>query len=504
MHGLRIWLLGAVIVIAACQRRADGPEVTVIGEATRLRHDDGLPARSGIFDGSVVRLRGVRGEVLGVQVVREARGAGRAGRGAVPVTLVIDRVRVEAFAVDHHDVRTPSTAMYGGSRGEGSYPDRLRPVRGPDGAPLATVATERAAYFDVAIPGDAAAGTHHGTLTVGGRGFAVELVVEDLALAAGEPPWVWAYYDPRELKRAGVVDETGFVALFRAHGVVAAPELTLDTWTARRPQLAGMRFFPVLLPRDPAAIDAEVRAWIELTRGSGQVPFAIPIDEPRRIVDQLRVRARAAIVRAAGGGPGRFLYAVTQRPSWLLGPDVDVHISPFGGDWTYNGTPPWAGAMVLDADDPGMRTWGWIGFRHATPLWYVWDAAYWRDRYNDRRGRDAAPLHDLVASPVTFDDGEDRGNLDGALAFPSPDGATLPSLRLKALRRGLQDRALLEQLAACAGRATADAIAAPLFPRSLGTAARGDAASWPTGPAAELALDAARHRVLDALLACPP
>jgi hypothetical protein len=102
--------------------------------------------------------------------------------------------------------------------------------------------------------------------------------------------------------------------------------------------------------------------------------------------------------------------------------------------WTYNGAPGWAGAMVVDADDGTMRSWGWLGFVYDVPLWYVWDALYWRDRHN--RGRDRAPTHDLLTSSITFDDGEDHGALDGVLVYPGP----LPSLRLVQLRRGLLDR----------------------------------------------------------------
>lgn len=491
-------LVVAAAALAACQTRPAGPALTVVGEGTRPRWTDALPAASPFFDGARVRLRAARGEVLGVHVVRAGRG-----QAAVGLDLVAAGVTVTAFAVDHHTVALPSTAMYGGSRGPGRYPDRLRPSSQP-------VAAARAAFFDVAVAGGAAVGVHGGWLTVGDQRWPVELVVEDVDLPALDAPArAWAYYDAREISRAHQVErgaatfavERAYAALFRAHGVIASPELTPQSWAERRELVAGLPFVPVLLPVEPGPLAAEVRAWLELTAGSGQVPFAIPIDEPRAIVDQLRVRARAGWVRAAGGGPGRFLYAVTQRPSWLLGPDVDLHISPFAagvvpGAWTYNGTPPWAGAMVLDAADPGARTWGWIGFRHDVPVWYVWDALYWRDRYN--RGRDAAPFTDLVGDPRTFDDGEDHGNLDGVLAYPG-DGGPLPSLRLKAVRRGLQDRALLEALAACAGRPAAQAIAREVVPRALAHARRGERPTW---SADEAVWEAGRQRALDALVAC--
>jgi hypothetical protein len=485
-------LCAAVGLLAACQRRSTGAALTVVDETVVLRWTDPLPVTSAVFDGAVVHLRGARGEVLGVQVVR-------AGPGAVPVSLSLPAAAVTSFAVDHHDVRMPSTAMYGGSRGVGRYPDRLRKVDGP-------VTAARAAYFDVAIGRDAPAGVHRGELAVADRHFAVELTVVDaIQPDITTAPRVWAYYDSIEISRAhGVPDpiavERDYAAMFRQHGVVASPELTTESWPARRELVAGLPFVPVLLPRQRAALAAEVAAWVALLAGTGQVGFAIPIDEPRRMLDQLRVRVVASWVRAAGGGPGRFLYAVTHEPSWLLGDDIDVFISPFAvrpdagrSTWTYNGTPPWAGAMVLDAVGGGPRTWGWIAFRYRVPLWYVWEALYWHDRHNGGRH---APDRDWVRQPVSFFDGDDSGNLDGVLAYPGPH----PSLRLKALRRGQQDRAQLEALAGCAGAGAAMSIAHAMVPRALGEVRAGDAPTWATDDAA---WEAARHRVLAGLAACP-
>jgi len=458
--------------LVACSRGATpapdrGAALVVVGESTKLRAAEALPATSAIFDGTTVRVRGARGEVLGVQVLRAATSA-------TTVSLAVDGARVDGFAVALADVRRPSTMMYGPSRGRGQYPDRLTPTEGP-------VPTTREAYFDLAIDRDGAPGLHRGTLTVGDAQLAVELTVDAYQLPdLGAAPRVWGYYDD------GMAGADAMAPMFRAHGVVVSPDVTPATWPARRAQLAGLPFVPVLLPRDSAGLARDVAWWARALAGTDQVPFAIPIDEPRSLLAQVAVRLRAREVRAAGGGPGRFLYAVTHAPTAILGDEIDVFIAPEpgAGQWTYNGTPPAAGSMILDTDGVALRTWGWIGFRHELPLWYVWDALFWADRYH--RGRDAAP-HDLLVDPVTFDDGEDHGNLDGVLAYPG--GA--PSLRLKALRRGQQDRLLLDGLAACAGRPAALAIVAPLV----------SPADWPVD---ESAWEAARRAVLDGLAACNP
>jgi hypothetical protein len=478
-----------------------GPELQIVGESTRLRRDEPLPARSAIFDGREVRLRGARGEVLGVQVIR-------AGGDDAPVamSLAVDGAVVRGWDVDDVHVVRPSTSMYGPSRGAGDYPDVLRGGGGAVGT------ARRDVLFDVAIARAAAPGAHTGELRVGDRRYPVALTVEPIDLAPIDAsPRVWAYYNARELARGdgfapdsadAWADEERVAALFRGYGVLATPELTLDDAARRAPLVRGARFVPVKLPDGRAAIARDARAWAAALAGSGQQAFAIPIDEPRTIGAKLAVRVIARWLHAAGGG---VWLAVTDGPDWLYGGEVDVLIAPGAPGsgpperrWTYNGAPPRAGAMIADTDGAALRTWGWIGFRNDVPLWYVWDAVYWRDRHNARRRRltrETAPPFDPARDAVTFDDGDDHGNLDGVLIYPGG----LPSLRLAALRRGLEDRALLEALAACAGRPAADAIAARLVPRSLGDAPPGAPGVWPTD---ETAWEAGRGEVLDGLLAC--
>jgi hypothetical protein len=150
--------------------------------------------------------------------------------------------------------------------------------------------------------------------------------------------------------------------------------------------------------------------------------------------------------------------------------------------------------MVLDAEPPGMRTWGWIAWRYQIPIWYVWDALYWHDRHN--RQRLAFPLRALDAhrDAVSFDDGEDHGNLDGVLAMPG----CKPTLRLAQLRRGYQDFQLLELAAAC-DRAATEAIAAELMPRALGDVPTTGAPAWPT---AETTWERARLKLIAIADAC--
>lgn len=113
--------------------------------------------------------------------------------------------------------------------------------------------------------------------------------------------------------------------------------------------------------------------------------------------------------------------------------------------------------------------------------WYVWDALYWHDRHN----RHGTPLPgravDVECDATSFDDGEDHGNLDGVLALPAPGGCQ-PTLRLASVRRGLQDRALLDLAARCDPKATAE-LATELVPHALGDAPVTGDPAWPTDEA---------------------
>jgi hypothetical protein len=468
----RAALTVCIAVTWAC-RPDGGPDLQVLGASARLRSSDPLPRTSPYFDGSRVSLVAARGETLGLQIWHRGGGA---------VTLTLPGARIATYAVEAYPVLRPSTDLYGGSHGAGSYPDGLRAEPAPATNP---------AYVE--ITADA---TTSGELVIGDRHVPVTLQVAAVQMPT-LPLSIWAYYDAAVLggtNDAPSAAERACIQMFRGRGVLLSPDLPPSAWPARRDLLAGAPFVPALIASDPARAGADVAAWIAQTSGTGQVPFAIPIDEPQRASDRARVRALAEAARNAGSGPGRFQLAVTDEPHADYGDAVDLYITlrPHLDDafarWTYNGAPPRAGAMVLDAEAPGMRTWGWIAWRWKIPIWYVWDALYWRDRHNHKGALDAA------RDATSFDSGDDHGNLDGVLAMPGCQ----PTLRLAALHRGLEDRALLELAARCAPAETA-ALVEKLVPRALGDARDGSAAAWPRD---EAAWETARTTLLELAARC--
>lgn len=552
-YGSVLVALALVIAQASCRSSPDAGfiGIQIMEDADRRSSAESLPERSAIFDGTTVRLVAARGETVAITVwqgkVAAARVARQAeapnieevSRSAAPVTLRFADAGAEGaagapvvsgFEVEWLHVVRPSTRMYGGSRGAAWYPDALSPSPAPRTDP---------AFLDIAVSSDAAPGLRRGELRIGARAISVELTVSRvISPPIGASPRVWAYYDPRELawhRGVSVDSETTFrdearcAAMFRAHGVMATPEVVPSEWERRKAQVAGAPYVPVLLPQKPDEMSEAVRFWQQALSATGQRGFAIPIDEPRDDARRREVVALGEALQRRRPSDARLLLAVTDVERKVYGKSVDIFISPRAISrreevvtpplrWTYNGNPPYAGSMVVDAGNGDLRTWGWIGFRWDVPLWYVWDALYWHDRHNAKRAGLPRPGRAMAtADAVTFDDGGDQGNRDGVLAVPGvkvaardDDAAATaieapllqdelpcrPTLRLKALRRGLFDRALLDVVSRCG---PADQMAAAIVPFALGDAF---SAAW--RPPSPNRWSQARLELLEIAARCTP
>jgi len=492
------YLASASLSVAACRA---APRVQVLGDSTRLKKSEPSPEKSAIFDGKVVRLRGARGETLGVQV---RIGDGRARQ--VHLELPEAAATVSGFSVRFLRVAEPSTDMYGPSLGTGDYPDVLVPAR------AGTITSNDLAYFDVAIPSTATPGSYQGTLSCSEQTLPVVLEVSSAHIDLRRDPLVWVFYLPSEIAQSeGVPDNDGpeqlesearYHQLFREHGAFLASDLGPARFPPRRRFVHDVKYWPVAIDTSSeAAIERDVHAWLDLFRGSDVTPFAIPVDEPHSADEKRHARQIAEAIGRAGGGRPALLRGVTDQASPSYGSAMDVFISPANfpaaalaraasGErfWTYNGRPPAAGSMILDSDGIALRTWGFIAERYGVELWYAWEGLYFSDRYN--HGGPTDVFHD----PLTFDErsrgGKDWGNGDGLLAYPG----VLPSLRLKALRRGLQDRLLLRELSACGGADRAERIVRRVVPSALGEAH--GARSWSID---EPSWERARQEVLNAI-----
>ena len=492
------WAVAAVVFAFAlgCGKRAPqrGADFQIVTETAVIRGEDPLPSSSPIFDGQRVRLQAVRGETVAISVVFSDSSVDH----RVVAPSLGDRVGVTSFQVELVPVVEASSAMFGPSLGPGKYPDRLK-------AALGEVVSSRQVVIDFAVAADAKPGPREASIRVDGVTVPIELTILPFSIQLARAPLVWAWYRASDL--GGIEDEKRHQDLFLAHGVLLATDPSADELEASRELIvSGALYWPVRIRADdPKTVASNARRVIEFFEPLGPIPFTIPIDEPANDDARARVVANGWVIAEAGGGPGRLLHTVTDFRRPIYGSSVDVFISPrnvrLGSPsprlrWTYNGRPPEAGNMTVDSAGGSLRSWGWIAYRYQVELWYAWHALYYTDRYNG-----AKQPTELSKSMLTFDQRRkggrgDYGNGDGLLVYPGLQ----PSLRLKALRRGLQDRLLLAKLRACGGEAEASAIAAAVVPTALAEAS--GIATWPDR---EAGWELARGAVLNAIVRrCPP
>jgi hypothetical protein len=156
--------------------------------------------------------------------------------------------------------------------------------------------------------------------------------------------------------------------------------------------------------------------------------------------------------------------------------------------WIYNGFLPRTGTLLLDADPRGLTANGWIAAVMGIERWFYWESIFWDD--DNRGGRGAI---DPFTTAENFHNADGDAALgDGLLLYPgrqtgrfaarSPgaDGV-LPSIRLKFLRRGIQDAGLIA-LAARERPAETATIIAQVLPAALDEARLDRPASWESAP----------------------
>jgi hypothetical protein len=152
--------------------------------------------------------------------------------------------------------------------------------------------------------------------------------------------------------------------------------------------------------------------------------------------------------------------------------------------WIYNGQRPETDAFLTDTSAVALRANGWIAAMANIPRWFYWETTFWYD--NNRGGHGA---YDPFSTPETFHNSSgDWAEGDGVLVYPGKQVdvftnhsiglvGVLPSIRLKNLRRGIEDAGYY-QMAHAANAAKAEAIANGLLPQVLSAASDGSPVSW--------------------------
>ncbi|MBL8740800.1 MAG: DUF4091 domain-containing protein, partial [Myxococcales bacterium] len=150
---------------------------------------------------------------------------------------------------------------------------------------------------------------------------------------------------------------------------------------------------------------------------------------------------------------------LVMMPAQAFDPDSAAEARALGKKvWIYNGQLPFSGAPALDVPVTSLTVNGWIASVFDVDRWFYWETIFWNDGNRGGQGP-----RDVFQSAETFHNADgDTSLYDGLLLFPGrmAEGSDLerdevfPSLRLKALRRGLEDGALLALAAEVDSRAT--------------------------------------------------
>lgn len=488
--------------------------VFVVDEGVRVDESAArdLPVRS-----STATLEAVRGEHAAFQVVVEASDA---GVSALTLEVASGALRFEAF-VEHfvrvsrrsrnEDPTRDSLAFTVHARPPdgavlGTVPDALIPIEvAPTWAyPARVQPNERAAFWvEVFVPEDLVPGFYQEEVRVTHDGQVATIPVRLRVLDAVLPyraTSAFTYYE-RPTLEARFLDpdatERQLVQLLHAHGLEALCQVTtIDHARRVRGALDGSWFTAAAGYRGPgvgvgaslAAIgtygtlgDPSPEKLAVVEQIAGELPggvkdvFVYAIDET---CDSPRGPRWRALLQGAGLWP-RVVSAHTCHED-PREQDVDIVMIPaqaFDVDtaaltreagkqvWIYNGQLPFAAPPVLDVPLPSLTYNGWIAASYDVGRWFYWETIFWHD--GNRGGKGPTDVYENVE---TFHNSDgDTSLYDGLLLFPGRtpprlgphdlafDGV-VPSMRLKSLRRGLEDAALLA-LAAQVDVAKTDSIA---------------------------------------------
>ena len=167
----------------------------------------------------------------------------------------------------------------------------------------------------------------------------------------------------------------------------------------------------------------------------------------------------------------------------------------------YQGGEPFEGGEALDDDGLALTTWPWIAWRYGLDTLFLYNMTEWDYERLDRAkvpwsgGKREIWENPLNQSWAT--------NSQGVLVYPGRYvgiRGVVPSIRLKQVRRGMQDYEYLWLARRRGKRATADAVCRRIVPRALHEAGPlgklGTRGSWERDPRAWAA---ARQELADAI-----
>lgn len=477
------------------------------GDLQAVRADADPPDSSAVWDGEVIRVAGMRNEVVAWQlIVRPAYYVDDARLTIAPLVssagVELPADHLEPFHAHLMEITVPSQYGHGApvaqSRGAGKYPNQLLPFVGERvvDLPAGEAAT---LWFDYWIPPDAAPGVYRSTITLADDrttdlSFPLELEVWDLDMPRAMHYRTWFVLDRAQLvgyiggdALLGGALESRLMRLAREHRAsavapltVAGPQVDLEQWWAVNGAIIAGQLFadgptagerPPLLPLELPELSAtDFRDTIvplhQELRDRGLLDGVVLVEprSPRDEDDYRRVQFRGAMLdEYVGRGIPYFVVAPVTPPQERLEP-LTGYVDWFctgrvseaerravraleGEVWVQDAA--LGGVPVIDVPLLGVAAWGPAAWRYRVDGQRIWNLAYWRQTDYDVREQTA-----LFTDPLTVDEARRteggrpypaewavRLNGDGVMVYPGDlvgSSMLVPSLRLKAFRRGAQ------------------------------------------------------------------
>jgi len=521
--------------------------VSLVDEGVRVRPDVSV---AGVQS---MQLFALRDEVVAFQVVVHADGAPLAD---VEVEVVgLEGVAVDRFVGHFVRVERPSGSPWGGALGwrAGAAPrdatgwraDALIPVAwAPSWAPYplsVPLGERRVVWIDLTVPADQAAGRLHGEVRVraGSKPVATRPIDLDVRAARmpARPVRTMLFYNRSQLRdRMGPVGlprtERQLWRLLHRHRVTPLHDARSAADVGRlRPALDGSLYTAAEGYGGPAAgvgddvvavgaygalgapDDSEVAGARGVALALDQAGLKEAVEAFVYAVDEQCGHAWGpAWVARAPGLPVGWTCSdpVAEQPVDIvmkLASAYDPKERPAGKRvWIYNGVRPFTGAFGADVSLLDLRANGWIAGRFEVPRWFYWHAVYWNGWNPGGRG----PI-DPFASLETFHNQHGEWGVgEGVLLYPGrqrqfPEhdlgvDAVIPSARLKAWRRGIQDAgylALARAVDAHAAEGVVDGLLPAVFTDNGGV-------SWPADPKAWVAARRALLAIIEGDAPTPP
>jgi hypothetical protein len=400
-----------------------------------------------------------------------------------------------------------------------------RPVAPPPAVPTGTTG---ALWVDVDVPDGAPPGRYTGGATLQGDGaaplarftIAVDVRPTPLPYAATS---VFIFYEADRLpKRMGgdaAATERRIWQLLHAHHADAITELlNVDDverlasahdgslFTDRRgyrgpgagrpPAVVVLGAYGMLKDPTPDAVD-RARAMVDRLPKGPEI-FLYAIDEtcksPRAGEWQRALAAHPpsrplAVGQTCDDPPGSQAVDIAMLSAFSFKRGTTAEARAAGRRaFIYNGFLPRAGTLLLDADPRGLIANGWIAAAMAIERWFYWESIFWSD---DNRGGHGEI--DPFVTAESFHNADGDATLgDGLLLYPGRQKGrfarsslgvddVFASLRLKAIRRGIQDAGLIALAARERPDETAQLLARAL-PAALDEAKLERQPSWESAP----------------------